>query len=90
MQAGTHSSCEAIYKFENDNFEMLEFKIKNDFKKLDTPIKDINFKEGTLIVAIERNNKIIIPRGMDEIKEKDIIVVIDSSGNIVDINDILE
>lgn len=90
MQAGTNSSCEAIYKFENDNFEMLEFKIKNDFKKLDTPIKDINFKEGTLIVAIERNNKIIIPRGMDEIKEKDIIVVIDSSGNIVDINDILE
>ena len=89
MQAGTNSSCEAIYKFENDNFEMLEFKVKDDFRGLNTPIKNLEFKEGILITAIERRNKIIIPNGTDEIKEKDIIVVIDSTGNIVDINDIL-
>ena len=38
---------------------MLEFKIKNDFKKLNTPIKDIKFKEGILIAAIERKKHII-------------------------------
>ena len=90
MQAGSNSSCEAIYRFENDNFEMLEFKIKNDFKQIDTPIKNIKFKEGILIAAIERKKHIIIPTGADEIKDGDIIVVIDSTGNIVDINDILE
>lgn len=90
MQAGSHSSCEAIYRFENDSFEMLEFKIKDDFKGLNTPIKDLKFKEGILIVAIERKKHIIIPTGNDEIKEKDIIVVIDNTSNIIDINDILE
>lgn len=90
MQAGSHSSCEAIYRFENDNFEMLEFNVKKDFKELNTPIKNIKFKEGILIGAIERKKHIIIPTGNDEIKERDIIVVIDSTGNIVDINDILE
>ena len=32
MQYGENSSCESIYKFDDDKFEMLEFKIKNDFK----------------------------------------------------------
>lgn len=90
MQAGSHSSCEAIYRFENDNFEMLEFNVKKDFKELNTPIKNIKFKDGILIGAIERKKHIIIPTGNDEIKERDIIVVIDSTGKIVDINDILE
>lgn len=90
MKDGSHSSCEAIYRFENDNYEMIEFKVKDDFKKISTAIKDIPFKEGVLIAAIERNNKIIFPRGTDTIEEKDIIVVVTSTGKIVDINDILE
>ena len=34
MQQGKNSSCEAIYKFDDDSFEVLEFNIKDDFKKL--------------------------------------------------------
>lgn len=90
MKDGSHSSCEAIYRFENDNYEMIEFKVKDDFKKISTAIKDIPFKEGVLLAAIERKNKIIFPRGTDTIEEKDIIVVVTSTGKIVDINDILE
>ena len=69
---------------------MIEFKVKDDFKKISTAIKDIPFKEGVLLAAIERKNKIIFPRGTDTIEEKDIIVVVTSTGKIVDINDILE
>ena len=32
MQNGEGSSCEALYKFEEEKFEMLEFNIKEDFK----------------------------------------------------------
>lgn len=90
MQNGEASSCESIYKFDNDIFEMLEFNIKKDFSKLDTKIKDLNFKEGVLIVAILRGKNIIFPNGDDEIKLKDTIIVIDSNSTIQDINDILE
>jgi trk system potassium uptake protein TrkA len=90
MQNGKSSSCESIYKFDDDKFEMLEFKIKNDFKKLNTKLKDITLKEGVLIAAILRKENIIFPTGNDEIKIRDIIVVIDKDSKIQDINDILE
>ena len=40
MENSSESSCEAIYKFDDDNFEMLEFNIKNDFKGINIKIKD--------------------------------------------------
>lgn len=89
MQQGQNSSCEAIYKFDDDSFEVLEFNIKDDFKKLNIPIKDMNLKDGVLIVAILRGKNIIFPNGMDEIREKDTIILIDDNSSIKDINDIL-
>ena len=89
MQNSDKSSCEAIYTINGDLFEMLEFTVRDDFKALDTRIRDINFKDGSLIVAIMRGKNIIFPTGNDIIKENDIIVVIDTKDEIRDINDIL-
>lgn len=90
MEHSKKSSCEAIYKFDDDNFEMLEFNIKDDFKGINKKLKDIKFKDGILIVAIARGKNIIFPTGQDEIKVKDTIVVIDNKDLVKDINDILE
>lgn len=89
LQQGQNSSCEAVYKF-GDSFEMLEFNVKEDFKKLDVCIKDMGLKDGVLIVAILRGKNIIFPNGLDVIKEKDTIIVIDNNSEVKDINDILE
>ncbi len=90
MQNGSNSSCESIYKFDDDKFEMLEFNIKKDFKALNIKLKDLVLKEGVLIAAILRKEKIIFPSGNEEIKLRDTIVVIDKDSKIQDINDILE
>jgi len=90
MQHGQNSSCEAIYKFEDDSFEMLEFSVKKDFKALNKTIKDMGLKDGVLIVAILRGRNIIFPSGIDEIREKDTIIVIDNNDSIKNINDILD
>ena len=89
MQNSDKSSCEAIYKINGDLFEMLEFNVKDDFKALNTRIRDIEFIDGSLIIAIMRGRNIIFPTGNDEIKENDIVVVIDTNDKIRDINDIL-
>lgn len=89
MKNSDKSSCEAIYSVD-DAFEMLEFTIKDDFRALNTRIKDIKFKEGSLVIAIMRVKSIIFPTGNDVIKEGDIVVVIDTKDEIRDINDILE
>lgn len=89
LQHGQNSSCEAIYKFDDDSFEMVEFYVRKDFKGLNKPLKELGLKEGLLVVAILRGRNIIFPNGMDEIKEKDTIVVIDDDSSVKDINDIL-
>lgn len=89
MQNSDKSSCEAIYAINDDLFEMLEFTVRDDFKALDCKIKDIDFKQGSLVIAIMRGKNIIFPTGNDQIKENDIIVVIDTKDEIRDINDIL-
>ena len=90
MQNSQKSSCEAIYKFDNDIFEMQEFNIKEDFKGINKKIKDMNIKDNILIVAIQRDKSIIIPNGNEKIYIDDTIVVIDSNDLLKDINDILE
>ena len=90
MQNSHKSSCEAIYKFEDDVFEVQEYNIKNDFKGLNKKIKDMNIKDNILIVAIQRGRNIIMPNGSSEIKLNDTIVLIDRSDSLNDINDILE
>ena len=69
---------------------MLEFTIKDDFKALNTKIKDIDFKEGSLVIAIMRGKSVIFPTGNHYIKEGDIVVVIDTKDELGDINDILK
>lgn len=84
------SRCEAIYRFDNNQFEMLEFNIKNDFEKINTKIKDMRLKKDVIIVAILRGKNIIYPNGNDEIQIKDTIIVANKASEIIDINDILE
>ena len=90
MENSSESSCEAIYKFDDDTFEMLEFNIKNDFKGVNIKIKDLNLKEDILLVAILRGRNVIFPNGNEEIKPEDTIVIIDGLNQIKEINDILE
>ena len=89
MQYGENSSCESIYKFDDDKFEMVEFKVTKTFKKINSKIKDIELKDGVLIVAILRGKNIIFPSGNDKIFEQDTIIIIDNNSKIQELNDIL-
>ena len=89
MQYGENSSCESIYKFDDDKFEMVEFKVTNIFEKINCKIKDIELKDGVLITAILRGKNIIFPSGNDKIFENDTIVIINNESKIQELNDIL-
>lgn len=89
MQYGENSSCESIYKFDDDKLEMVEFKVTNIFEKINCKIKDIELKDGVLITAILRGKNIIFPSGNDKIFENDTIVIINNESKIQELNDIL-
>ena len=90
MQNSLESNCSAVYTFDKCDFEMLEFNVSNDFKGLNTKLKELNIKKGILVISILRDKQVLFPGGNDVILNNDIIVVIDSNNQILDINDILE
>lgn len=83
------SSCEAIYNY-RDIFELIEFKVKDDFKKIGVQLKDLELKDEMIIGAILRDKSLIFPSGKDTIMEGDTIVVVNSKNKVLDINDILK
>ena len=90
MQNSSNSSCESIYKFDDENFEMIEFYVKHGFKGFDIKLKDLKINEHVLVAAILRGRNIIFPSGEDEIKENDTIVIsVNDEKSVKDINDIL-
>ena len=90
MQNSESSSCAAVYQFENEQFEMLEFNVKSEFIGRDIKIKDLKLKPNILILAILRDKNIIIPKGIDEIKFRDTVIVIDGNNEVKKLEDILE
>lgn len=84
------SSCEAIYKFDDHVFEIIEFKVRENFKALNKKIKDLNIKDNLLISAIQRGKNIIYPNGEEEIKLKDSILIIAKNGTLRDLNDLVK
>ena len=83
------SSCEAIYNHDNI-FEMIEYRVGSEFKKIGVKIKDLKLKNGIIIAAIQREKNIIFPNGDDLILNNDTIVVVNSKNRLKSVNDILE
>lgn len=91
MSNSNNSSCESIYKFDKEKFEILEFNVKKGFDGLNIKLKDLNIKKNVLVVAILRNKEIFFPAGNDMIMKNDtVIIAVDENKNIKDIDDILE
>ena len=83
------SSCEAIYNHDNI-FEMIEYRVGSEFKKIGIKFKDLKLKNGIIIAAIQRDKSIIFPCGDDLIMNNDTIVVVNSNNKLKSVNDILE
>jgi trk system potassium uptake protein TrkA len=78
-----------LYRLVGGRVEAVEFDADRTFRLLDRPLKDLPIAGGILIAAIVRNNKIIIPRGNDVIRQGDSVILITKDRPLTDLNDIL-
>ena len=84
------SSIETLYRIMGDKVEALEFKVKDDSSLLNTPIKNLDIKQGILIVGIIRpGKKAVIPSGDDIIMKGDRVIVLSYENRITRLSDIL-
>ncbi len=79
-----------LYRIIEDQVEILEFIVSDQFEGLNVPLKELRIKENTLIAAIVRRGKLIVPGGNDVIENGDIVLIVTLQENSGNLNEILE
>ena len=90
--AGTSGSeIESLYKLMDDKVEALEFFVKKEIDGLTgVPLKSLKLKGGVLVACIVRDDRVIIPSGLDVIESGDTVIVVTTTGKIKEIKEILK
>ncbi len=84
------SNIETMHFILDGKAEALEFRIEPDSPVADKAIESLNLKKDILIACINRNGRIIIPRGKDIILAGDTVIVVTTRTGFKDVRDILE
>ncbi len=84
------SNVETMYRLAGDRVEALSFIIRENAPMVNIPLMDLNLKEGILLVAIERNGRVIVPRGSDSMQVGDTVILVTTITGLQDISNILK
>lgn len=84
------SNIETMHVILDGKAEALEFGIKENSPVLNKTLSELNLKSNILIACINRNGRIIIPKGNDVINAGDTVIIVTTRTGFKDISDILE
>jgi trk system potassium uptake protein TrkA len=90
MQNSYGSNVETLYQIVNNKAEALEFRVSHGSRVCGIPLEELHFRKNVLIACINRQGKILIPRGSDTIEPGDTVVVVTTNQGLDDLNDILD
>ena len=83
-------NIERLYNIIQDKVEATEFIIKEGSVVANTPLSKLPLKENVLVASITRGDKVILPRGWNELEPNDRVVFISSDLALRDISDVLK
>ena len=84
------SNLVSMFRFAHGRAEALEFQAKNKEHFYNRPLKDLKFKDNSLVACIVRNGKVILPKGEDVIMPDDHIIVVTLHEEFDDLKDIIK
>lgn len=90
MQNSLGSNVETLYKIVTNRAEALEFRVEKDAPMIGIPLEKLSLKNNLLVACINRNGKIITPRGKDTIEEHDTVIIVTTNTGLNDLKDILK
>lgn len=85
-----NSNIETLYHMFDHRVEAIEFLVEKDSAVTGIPLKDLALKKDLIISFINRNGRILIPRGQDCIKAGDTVMIVTTHTGFNDIQDILK
>lgn len=84
------SNVETLYQILDNHAEALEFAVKETSAVTGIPLSGLNLKDNLLVACINRNGKVQIPRGQDQILPGDTVVIVTTAKGLHDLTDILK
>ena len=90
LNAEDNDAVESLYRLMDGKIEFIEFKIDENDRNLNIPLKDLRLKSGILLGCIMRGSKTIIPRGDDVLMPGDMALVATIGRQIVRLEDIFQ
>ena len=89
MKNSIGCNVETMYRILDDKAEALEFVVKDSSELPGIPLEKLKIKENTLVACIIRGRQNIIPRGKDEMRVGDSVVVVTTTLGLKDIRDVI-
>ena len=89
MQNSMGSNIEPLYKIVADKAEALEFRVRGDSPVLGIPLEKLRTRNNLLVACINRNGRIILPRGKDTLEAGDTVIIVTTHTGLNDLKDIL-
>lgn len=89
-RASIGSNVETMYHMFDSRVEAIEFKVASGSPVTGISLMELNLKDNLLIAFINRNGKIIIPSGNDQIMANDTVMIVTTHTGFNDIKDILK
>lgn len=90
LNAEDKDAVESLYRLMDGKIEFIEFKIDENDKNLNIPLKDLDLKRNILLGCIIRDGKTIIPRGDDMLLPGDNALVATINRQIARLEDIFD
>ncbi len=84
------SNVETLYNIMDGKAEVLEFNVREDFRAVNIPIRDLRLRPGILIAGIIRDRRPIIPSGNDVIQHNDKVIILTENQRLNDLGDIIK
>lgn len=90
LQNEAGSNVKTLYRILDDRVEALEFTVHEESRATGVPLSQLHLKKNLLLCCITRGNQILIPRGGDQIRVGDNVVVVTLEHGLHDLRDIVE
>ena len=89
MSNSAGSSMETLYRLADGKIEALEFRVGENAACVGKPLRELKLKPNTLIAAVIRGSKSILPDGGTVIQPGDHAIVVSAAGKLQTLDDIV-
>jgi len=89
LQNSLGSNVETLYRIVGGHVEALEFLVRAGSRAIGIPLKDLQLRANVLIVALTRDNQIVIPDGNTSLQPDDRAIIVTTISGLNDLDDIL-